>query len=66
MVDNIPIDAGAPSWNTLLADEAAVTRMADRLLAEISSETGAIEIAGPWDARTLVRDLIRAAKPQPA
>ena len=65
MADNIPIDAGAP-WKQLLADDAAINRMVDRLLAEISLERGSVEISGPGDARALVQDLIRAAERQPA
>ena len=61
MTEKIPIDAGAPDWNRLLADEAAINRMVARLLREISLETGAVEIAGEWDARNLVRDLVREA-----
>jgi hypothetical protein len=40
MQDKIPNNAGAPDWLTaLLADEAAMDRMAYRLLAEVSART---------------------------
>ena len=62
MQDKIPKNAGAPDWlNTLLADEAAMDRMAYRLLAEISLETGTIHLGGPWDARQVVREVLEAS-----
>ena len=47
----------------LMEDEAAITRMADRLLAEVSMETLAVQIADREMARELLRDLLRAAHP---
>ena len=52
--------AGAPDWGDPKV-EAAISRMADRLMAEISLESGAVEIAGPWQARDLIKSLILAA-----
>ena len=45
----------------LFADDAAIDRMATRLLAEVSLETGAIEAATPTAARTLIQNLLMAA-----
>lgn len=62
MQDKIPNNAGAPDWLTaLLADEAAMDRMAYRLLAEVSLETGVVHLGGPWDARQLVREVLEAS-----
>jgi hypothetical protein len=60
MQEHIP-SAGAPDWSVLLTDEAAIDRMTSRLLAEISLESGAVDIAGPWEARAFVKALILAA-----
>ena len=46
-----------------MEDEAAITRMADRLLAEVSMETLAVQITDREMARELLRDLLRAAHP---
>ncbi len=45
----------------LLADDAAIDRMAARLLAEISIETGVIHLATRCSARQLVREALEAA-----
>lgn len=52
-------------WMELLDDKAAMGRMASCLLAETSVSSGAVYIAGPWDADSLAERLVRAAN-QPA
>ena len=46
----------------ILRDEAAMTRMVDRLLAEVSLESGDVGVSGPSSARQLLEDLLTAAK----
>jgi len=49
-------------WTELLADEAAIQRMADRLVDSVGCHNdGIIPYLSPWEARSIVEDLIAAA-----
>jgi len=54
--------AGAPDWNALLADDAAIDRMAARLLAEVFPATGDVGVVSLDSARCLVVSLLDSAR----
>ena len=58
---NEPVPDGAPDWNALLQDEAAINRMAQYLCDQISAEAGGIPLGGLWEARAVVREMIESA-----
>jgi hypothetical protein len=45
----------------LLKDKDAIDRMAQRLLDEISIETGVIHLSGPSEARAIVAQMLKMA-----
>lgn len=53
--------AGAPEWDVLLTDDAALCRMADYLMAAYSHEIGGIPIGSREEARWFVRMMVRGA-----
>jgi hypothetical protein len=57
------VDAGAPKerWSDLMADDAAIDRMARRLMASVSEEIDAVSLPSLESAIDLIEDLILAA-----